>query len=56
MRRRERTLPVWAAIADFEVAAARQVDAVRRLEVQPAIPEARPNLDGPRGPGSHLKR
>ncbi len=39
---------------ELEVAAARQLDAVRRLEQPP--PRARPNLNGPHSPDSNLER
>jgi hypothetical protein len=41
---------------ELEVAAAAQIDAVRRLEVAQSPPRARPNLDGPRGADSDLER
>jgi hypothetical protein len=41
---------------EHEVAAAQQLDAVRRLEARQAPPRARRNLDGPLGRDSDLER
>jgi hypothetical protein len=41
---------------ELEIAAARQLDAVRGLQGRPAPPQVRPNLDGPRGTDSDLER
>ncbi len=41
---------------ELEVAANRQIEAVGRLELAPSPPQARPNLDGPRGPDADLER
>lgn len=41
---------------ELEVAAARALDAVRRLELAPPPPQARPNLGGRRGTDSDLER
>jgi hypothetical protein len=41
---------------ELEVAAARQIDAVRRLQLQQRPPQARPSVDGPRNPDRDLER
>jgi hypothetical protein len=41
---------------ELEVAAARQIDAVRRLQLQQRPPQARPSLDGPRNADPDLER